>query len=321
MTSQAVTGPRLRGLAPHEPEELGDLLDAAFSGYRDTTRFVAPVLDLLNRWSWDATRLSVGIDTGGGLVAVGLGSLRRARFRGRDLTAVHLGPIGVRPGYRRKGLGGLMLQGLEERARDHGADVLTLTTEVLYGAWRLYGRHGFRIIETYRPIVRPLFPGLSEARRVVQNPDVEAVDAETFAAGFRPGPGRDRAVVEVWTAEPEAARVLRPRHLCAGPAAISTLRWPVLSRTAQGRVQVWATQILRVQGTGGPLNALLTEVSRLAQDERSVCLYALPTAAETLPGFSPRGTPRVHRMVRPLTPLGEQVAQQARAWDEVCPAP
>lgn len=69
------------------------------------------------------------------------------------------------------------------------------------------------------------------------------------------------------------------------------------------------------------MNALLTEVSRLAQDERSVCLYALPTAAETLPGFSPRGTPRVHRMVRPLTPLGEQVAQQARAWDEVCPAP
>ncbi len=321
MTAQAVTGPKLRALAPGEPLTLGPLLDAAFSGYRDTTRFAQPVLDFLDGWAWGTPGLSAGLETHTGLVGVGLASLRQARWRGRDVRAVHLGPIGVRPGHRRQGLGSRLLAQLEQSARDRHADLLTLTTEVVYGAWRLYERHSFQVLETYKPIVRPLFPSLPDAAGPPHQTQVRAVDAATFAAGFVQPPGRAGAVVERWTGEPEPARVLRPRHLVCGPSRVATLRWPVLTRTPEGRVQVWATQILRLQGRGPSLDAALAQATRLAREDQSVCIYALPTVSQALPGFTDRGAPVVHRMVRPLTPWGEQVAQAASCWDEVCPAP
>lgn len=321
MTGRPASGPHLRDLAPGEPQLLGELLDDAFSGYRDTTRFSKPVLRFLDRWAWSEHPLSVGIETGSGLVAVGLGTLREARWQGKTLRAVHLGPIGVRPGYRRRGLGSRLLRALADRAEALDADLLTLTTEVVYGAWRLYGRHDYRILETYRPIVRPLFPGMPDAIGPPSTVPVEAVDAAVFADVYRPGPGRSGAVVETWRGEPEPPSVQRPRLLLAGNAAISTLRWPVMSRSHDERVQVWATQILRVQGDGPERAAVLAEASRGARLDGSVCIYALPSAAERLPGFSNRGAPLVHRMVRPLTALGEAVAAGATGWDEICPAP
>jgi hypothetical protein len=218
-------------------------------------------------------------------------------------------------------MGGRLLKALTQRAQALDADVLTLTTEVVYGAWRLYSRQGYRILETYRPIVRPLFPGLPGTLGDTSNIPVEAVNAAAFAKHFRPSAGRPGAVVETWTGEPVVPPVLRPNLLVADTGAISTMRWPVLTRTPEGRSQVWATQILRIQGTQASKTAVLAEADRLAHLDGSVCLYALPATATELPGFSSRGAPLVHRMVRPITPFGHAVVESARAWDEVCPAP
>jgi ribosomal protein S18 acetylase RimI-like enzyme len=321
VTAQVVSGPRLRDLAGSEPRQLGNLLDAAFSGYRNATRFAQPVLDFLDDWAWAEHPLSVGVETVSGLVAVGMGTLRQARWQGHNVTAVHLGPIGVLPGHRRRGLGGRLVQALEARARAQGADVLTLTTEVVYGAWRLYERQGFEVLETYRPVVRPLFSGLPDSSGPPDPLHVERVDPAAFSDRFVQPEGRADAVVETWTHEPNPARVLRPRYLVCEDAAIATMRWPVLSRAPAGRVQVWATQVLRVCGDGAPRAAVLTQAARFARQDQAVCIYALPTAAVELPGFSTRGAPLVHRMVRPLTRLGQRLARDAGAWDEVCPAP
>ncbi len=320
MTAQVVTGPRLRSLEPGEIRALGPLLDAAFSSYRDATRFAQPVLDFLDDWAWAARPLSVGLEATDGLVGVALGTLREALWAERPLTAVHLGPIGVRPGHRRRGLGAHLLQAVEERASAHGADVLTLTTEVVYGAWRLYERHGFEVLESYRPVVRPLFPALP-GRAGLDAQGVETLDRAAFAARFEPPPARDGAIVERWTAEPDPPRVLRPRWFAEGTGAVATLRWPVLSHGPQGRVQVWATQILRLRGAGNDRARVLAAAIAGAREDQSVCIYALPTVATALPGFSSRGAPLVHRMVKPLTRAGRRACREATAWDEVCPAP
>jgi hypothetical protein len=215
--------------------------------------------------------------------------------------------------------------GLEQRARAHDADLMTLTTEVVYGAWRLYSRWGFQILETYQPLVRPIVANLPPRRPNETGLPVTSVSRKEFAAAFTPGQGRSLAIVELWSEEPAPPEALRPRYFCAGDAAIATLQWPVMSRSHTDRVAVQATvhatQILRLQGQGPALEAVLAEATRMARLDESVCIYALPTVAQSLPGFHTRGAPVVHRMVKPLTALGETAIRQARAWDEICPAP
>jgi len=322
MTAQAITAPRVRGLGPGEVGRLGPLLNATFAGYRDATHFSPPVLAFLDGWAWAAEPLSVVVEHRGDPIGVGLACRREATWRDVSVTSVHLGPIGVVPTFRRRGLGGVMLAALEERARSIGADTLSLTTEVIYGAWRLYARKGFQIIETYRPLVRPLFPGLPHTL----GPDPEdlqavEVDAAIFQATWTPIPAREGAVVERYLGEVPPDPDLRPRWFLAGESGVATLRWPVLSRVPGGRQEVWATQILRCSGGGAELAVAVAAAPRAAREDEAVCIYALPSSATFLAGFSARGAPLVHRMVRPLTSLGEEIARDAQAWDEVCPAP
>ena len=76
---------------------------------------------------------------------------QRARSRvnmAHPSDALYVGELDVHRDWRGRGIGGLMLDHAEERARREGFARMALTTTTINPAQHLYARHGFRIIET-----------------------------------------------------------------------------------------------------------------------------------------------------------------------------
>ncbi|MEX2157845.1 MAG: GNAT family N-acetyltransferase [Dehalococcoidia bacterium] len=86
---------------------------------------------------------------GVGIVSV-LGRYR-ARLR-VDIAApkdsYHIEELDVDPALRNRGIGGALLDYVEEEARQRAASQMSLNTTVVNPAQHLYERHGFRIVET-----------------------------------------------------------------------------------------------------------------------------------------------------------------------------
>jgi len=85
-----------------------------------------------------------------------LGALRllpRMRARARVQTGpppgcYYIGELDVDPRYRNRGIGGALLDYVEDEARRGGYRLMSLTTTTSNPARRLYERHGFRVVET-----------------------------------------------------------------------------------------------------------------------------------------------------------------------------
>ncbi len=63
-------------------------------------------------------------------------------------NSMYVGELDVHSDYRSRGIGGLMLDHADERARREGFPRLALTTTTINPAQHLYARHGYRIVET-----------------------------------------------------------------------------------------------------------------------------------------------------------------------------
>lgn len=62
----------------------------------------------------------------------------------KDVDEIHLHHFMVTPGFRRHGLGGIMVEEMEDRAREAGSTRLTLKVgSDNLGAQRFYARHGY----------------------------------------------------------------------------------------------------------------------------------------------------------------------------------
>lgn len=268
-------------------DQAPELLARAFSGYRDALLYDAEVLELFRRLWW--TPLSgVVADVDGRLVGMAMVGLRAARFDGRALTVAHVGPVAVAPQFQGHGLGSAMMAALEPQA-----DLLTLTTNDAENIRGFYEDRGYGVVCRFQPQVRDLRS--------------RPLDMPTSATGG------DRAVVE---AHQEAGR---PFH--HGAARVRAIQWPVTSRRS-GRIETLRTcQLLAREGEGPDLAAALDDACTWARMSRCELIWGEPRVTQGLPGFTTGAGAGVSRLVRPISPIGEQVAMKARAWEGSGPSP
>lgn len=103
--------------------------------YPDPHAFMAP----------DGAFLIAGDD-----VPVGCGGIRRLQPDARGRERFEVKHVWLAPESRGLGLAGLLMDELESRAREYGADVMVLDTHhTLTGAARLYARRGYVSIDAY----------------------------------------------------------------------------------------------------------------------------------------------------------------------------
>jgi GNAT superfamily N-acetyltransferase len=293
------------------------VLAAAFSGYQDANRYHTAMLSFFREWMWKegpSLVLASENDVYGAL----LGGIRESTFQGTTLRVLHIGPAGIVPRYRRAGHGTEMMRQLTVLAQKKDVDLMSLTTETVYGAHRLYRRAGFDVLEAYRPIVRMLNP--------VQ-PNQELPEELTLQEGFsmnnRPQPestAEPKTIVETGPQSPPLPTRLRPREFQLADGSAKSIQWSVVSRHGEREALVHVTQIVDWNPGNNP-DQLLESVCELAAQDASICVYALPSTAKVLPGFTSKGTPLVYRMARGLTEEGKRAVQQADAYCEICPAP
>ena len=303
----------IRPFRESDYESLQRVLNLAFSNYRDATRYHESMLQFYREWMWsDGTSLALASDEA--LYGVLMAGYREATFEEKRLRIVHIGPAGIVPRHRRKGLGTDMMRQAIQHAREAGADLLTLTTEAAYGAHRMYRRAGFDVLEAYRPLVAGLAPNaptqpLHEAVRL----------SDTWTSSPHTQPP-EKCIQEIGPLSPPPPTKLRPRQYEHQGGLAKTLQWPVLSRRGSKEELSYATQLVHWEPGENP-QKLLDTVLAIAQNERSICVYALRSTADTLPGFSTRGAPLVYRMVRALTDQGHDAVRNATRYYEICPAP
>jgi len=292
-------------------------LDEAFSGTRDATHYTRDVVGFFARWLWDESPVALVLEDKHGLVAASLGCERAATWKDEVLRTVHLGPIAVRPDRQRQGIGAQMLADTQVRARDLGADLLTLTANSAHGPHRLYAREGFRVTEAYRPLELSLAPG-SPPSTTESSREVGRAEWESSPRPQQPRPG---AIAEPVTRPAWIPKSLVPRWFLGDGAGVATLRWPIISRSSGQTREINATQIVQRWGDGPPLFDAIGLAANSATQDRSMCLYALPSVAEVLPGFQRSHSPLIYRMSKPISPAGITALAAAVAWDECCPAP
>ena len=294
-------------------ESLAGVLNLAFSNYRDATRYQDPILDFYREWMW-SDGISLALASQDSLYGVLMAGYREALFEDETLRIVHIGPAGIVPRHRRKGLGTEMMRKVCQKAREDGADLLSLTTESAYGAHRMYRRSGFNVLEAYRPLV---YGFNANTPKYVVHDVVERRD--TWRSTPSPNT-REKCIQEVGPLSPPPPTRLRPRQYEHQNGIAKTLQWPVLSRRGSTENLSYATQLVHWEPGEEP-RKLIESVLAIAQAESSICVYALRSTAESLTGFSSRGAPLVYRMVRALTDKGHDVVAKAKHYNEICPAP
>jgi hypothetical protein len=211
-----------------------------------------------------------------------------------------------------------MMRQLTALAQKKNVDLMSLTTETVYGAHRLYRRAGFDVVEAYRPIVKMLNPV-----RPKQDVPLDLILKEGFSMNNRVESectADSKTIFETGPDSPPFPTRLRPREFQLADGSAKSIQWSVVSRRHEQEALVNVTQMVDWNPGSNP-NQLLEAVCDLAAQDASICVYALPSTAKSLPGFTSKGTPLVYRMARGLTEEGKRAAQLADAYCEICPAP
>lgn len=307
----------IRPLKKRDLKGLPQVLGAAFSSYRDANRYHPALLSFFYEWMW-ATGPALVLASENEVYGALLGGFRQAEFQGEALKVLHVGPAGIVPRHRRQGHGTEMLRELTAAARLSGADLMSLTTEVAYGAHRLYRRAGFDVVQAYRPIVRRVDPtdGFD-----FQDPGLERPDG--FSVSGTAGEKDAQQSKTIWETGPTSPPLptrLRPREFQLAGGTARSLQWSVVSRNRGREELVYATQLVHWQPGERP-ESLLAAVCSMAAQDRSLCVYALPVTVGALPGFDTKSGPLVYRMARGLSEKGQQAVRLAERYAELCPAP
>lgn len=296
---------------------LAKVLNGWFASYRDHLDYAPPTLDFLKRWMWGQRSASVLLEADGQLAAMCLTGVRPARFRGKDLRVGHIGPLAVNPFLRRKGLGVRVTEAACERAAELGCDAVTLLTQEIYPAHKLYRRAKFRQIERFQPHGAAI-------GEVQAPPWAKEVSAATFVAARPERAGRPGAVVECRGSDlPQSAPPDVVVRTFLGPdAGVATVTWPVRVRVHGSFISGRSCQLFDAWGEGTPLMGTIAAALSAAHAEGCEGAYYMPwSGLADVPGFSAEGGPWVLRMSYGLTPLGEAVVDACEAWDAVDPSP
>lgn len=108
----------------------------------------------------------------GGLL-VGLARLLHGGTgKGQFGRGAYLKLIALRPGYEGRGLGRLLLEGVERRAAERAQDLFLLTSDFNILAQRFYARAGYRRIGELPEFVRPGIDEIIYFKRLYQLPHV-----------------------------------------------------------------------------------------------------------------------------------------------------
>ena len=305
-------------MKPRRPAEsdfqvLGPFLDEAFSSYRDATRFAPFLTEFFRKWMWESSLEAVVVHDEEGLLGAAMAGERQASFHD-SLRCIHIGPVAVRPDSQRQRIGTRLMRAVEDRATESSADLLTLTTEAAYGAHHLYAAEGYTVLEAYRPLVALLAETYVEPRVAMEIPLAELLQSPPA------WPSRDGVISES-IGPCEFPPELLCRAFRTDGAALITLCWPVVSRIRGVDVEMRATQIIRRYGSGPALEDTVAAAISAAREDKSNCIYALPSVATGLTEFSHQGAPLVFRMVKPVSERGRHALERARGYDECCPAP
>lgn len=296
---------------------LPGVLAAAFSGYQDANRYHTAMLSFFREWMWKEGP-SLVLASENDVYGAILGGIRESIFQGTTLRVLHIGPAGIVPRYRRAGHGTEMMRQLTVLAQKTGVDLMTLTTETVYGAHRLYRRAGFDVLQAYRPIVRMLNP--PQANRDLPQ---GLILKDGFSMNQRSEKECTAPLQTIFETGPESPPFptrLRPREFQLAGGQAKSVQWSVISRRGSREELVYVTQLVDWKPGNSP-DHLLDAVCSLAGQDTSLCVYALPSTSKDLPGFNSQGAPLVYRMARGLTEHGKRAAQQADTYAEICPAP
>jgi GNAT superfamily N-acetyltransferase len=304
----------IRPLKKRDLKALPQVLGAAFSSYHDANRYHPALLSFFYDWMW-GTGPALVLASENEIYGALLGGFRQAEFQGEPLKVLHVGPAGIVPRHRRKGHGTEMLRQLTHAARQADVDMMSLTTEVAYGAHRLYRRAGFDVVEAYRPIVRRVDP---ERENSMACAGLQVVDG--FAVVGNSTPSKPGIIWETGPASPPLPKRLRPRSFQLAGGTARSLQWSVISRDGGREQAVKVTQLVEWRPGESP-ESLLAAVCAMAAQDKSLCVFALPSTVKSLPDFDAKGGPLVYRMARGLTEKGAQAVNQAEGYSECCPAP
>jgi len=303
---RAPTAAELAGLSP--------MLDAAFEGYAEALHYAKGPTNFFSRWCWSHQR-SAAAEVDGRVVGVAVASPRGGRWGGEPLDIVHVGPVAVTPAHR-GGVGTALMNHVIDQARSDGADLLTLTTQRPYGAWRLYRRLGFAVVEAFRPPWRS---------RIRQRPPGWAGGLEVRPSRWRervaPRSYRDGAIVERPTPRMPPDNPLKVRWFASGDAGVITLRWPVLSRTRGVSRSIHSVQVIDARGGGRDLERVLSDAEAAAAEDGATALFRLPSAQMPDGDWQLTGSALTYRMCRPLTPAGRRAVESAACYDDRAPSP
>lgn len=306
MRVRAPSAAELAGLAP--------MLDEAFEGYAEALHYAEGPVAMFSRWCWEPARSAVGV-ADGRVVGAAVASPRGARWRGEPLEVVHVGPVAVLPTHR-GGAGTALMNHIIDRARADGADLLTLTTQRPYGAWRLYRRLGFAVVEAFRPPWRSRIrlrpPGWAGGLELRPQQWRERVARRAF---------RDDAIVERPIPRLPTDNPLKVRCFASGAAGVVTLRWPVLSRTRGPARSVFSVQLIDARGEGRDLERALADAEAAAAEDGATAIFRLPSVRMPDGDWQLTGSALTYRMCRPLTPAGRRAVETATQYDDRAPSP
>ena len=304
---------RIRLLEDRDYQSLPQTLNAAFSSYRDAAVYSLPMLAFFREWMWEHSP-SLALTSDSELVGALLAGYREARFEETPLKILHIGPIGVLRTHRRGGLGSKMLQKATQIARANDVDLMTLTTEAIYGAHRLYRRAGFDIIEAYRPRVTLLRPRASDDALIGE---IHPIEPGPLTASV---PIRPNSIIETGPTPPPLPVALRPQCFRLSGGIASTIQWPILSRRGTEETAQKISQLIQWVPGDRPTE-LFQLASVAAAANGSTCLYTLPAVPITEDMLKHQGTSLVYRMGRALSPEGKRALAAAEHYCEIFPAP
>ena len=144
-----------RKAAPSERDDVQRILWTAFTPYiRNLGREIT-----VHHYAF----LAAAIERGDVYLALQDGEIVGVAATERRGDGIYIDRLGVAPGRQGTGLGGFLLERVEEIARSSGLKELSLeTAEMAEGNIRLYRRHGFEIVHR-----RPPTHGMDAHMRVI----------------------------------------------------------------------------------------------------------------------------------------------------------
>ena len=310
-----MTSARIRPIEDPDYQSLASTLNSAFSTYRDATLYTNPMLAYFKEWMWSDSP-SLVLSDGEVLHGALMAGFRTVRAADENLRVLHIGPFGIEKPLRRLGWGTKMLRALTQEARESGADMLTLTTEALYGAHRLYRREGFDPIQAFRPRLLMLstpqadpapFEGIHTSSNICPR-GLTSLEA----------PASD--LIESGPAGPPIPAALHPNQWELSGGRATTIQWSILTRQGDRETRQRVAQLIAWEPGETP-DALFRAVREHSAAQGSACLYALSGLSGKLPQLQSKGSALVYRMGRPLTEKGKNAMREARYYTEIAPAP